>query len=327
MYDNQIQASMTLTVAAAAAPSQLTAVSISNVFQKNASANLNLSNFTLYDQYGSTISLLPGYSISVASSGLGISVSSLTSVNSSTVITAPNTVASYDLTFALKDASNNTLSSLNYNIQVVDAVSISSYQIEEIGLMYSERTGVEAYQKLINITGRTSTGTTVQLAYNSTTGLPQGISAITSTNSNFTTVARGGRLYLNANYTATGSTTISTWLKAYDSTGVELTQREVSASTLDPYMHNVYVENASVVITGTGGNFNFKDYVKAKDQYGVAYDWVTNNESTIYFSSNHSVATVNDSTDQFTVVGTGVCTLTIRFYARDIARTINLTVN
>jgi hypothetical protein len=315
---------MSLTVAAAAAPSQLTGVSIPSVFQKTASATLNLSNFTLSDQYGAPITLTAGYTILVASSaGLTITNSTVTSATPTTTITAPNTVANYDLVFTLKDSSNNTLSSQAFNIQVVDAAGISSYQFEAIGQMYSKAPTDPDYYKLINITGRTATGISVQLVYDGATGLPVGINNITSSNSAFTTTLIGGRLYLKANYSGNTSS-VSTTLKALYSTGLEAASTTATALIQAPYMYNLYLtESTKTMSIAAGVTHNFLTYIAAKDQYGVVYSLAA--AEIYYFTSNPAVISVDNSTDTFTLVASGTCTLRFMFPATD--RTLEMVIN
>jgi hypothetical protein len=323
-YDGRLQSTMSLTVAAAAAPSQLSAVSIPAVFQKTASATLNLSNYTISDQYGAPITLTTGYSILVASSaGLTITNPTVTTANPTTTITAPNTAANYDLVFTLKDPSNNTLSSQSFSIQVVDAAGISSYQFETIGTMYSKAPTNPDYYKLINITGRTATGISVQLVYDGATGLPVGINNITSSNSAFTTTLVGGRLYLKANYSGPASS-VSTTLKALYSTGLEAASTTATALIQDPYMYNLYLtETTKTMSIADGVTHNFLTYLAAKDQYGVTYSLGTT--EIYYFTSNSAVVSVDNATDTFTLVASGACTLRAIFPAT--GRTLEMVIN
>jgi hypothetical protein len=319
-YNNVAQATMQLTVMAAAAPSQITAVSMPTIFQKTASATLTTDSFTIYDQFGSAIALQAGYTISIEATGMMISQPNVTTINNSTVITAPATAGNYVVAFTLKDASNNTLSSTSVNVQVIETSSISSFQFDAIGIMYAKATGVEAYQKLINITGRTAMGVAVQLVYNSTTGLPDGISLITSSNANFTFVVRNSRLYLNANYTGTASSSVSTVLKIWHES-TELASTTATASTVPPYMYTVYFTNSTLSL-GTG-TYDFATYLAAKDQYGVAF--VLTGTDIVYMTSNASVVTVDNTLDRFTLVAPGQSTVKAYFPASD--RTLEMIVN
>lgn len=323
-YDGRLQATMSITVQAAAAPTQLTGVTLPTVFQKTAYANLALDSFALFDQYGAPIGLKAGYTIAVASSaGLDISNPSITTASATCIITAPNTAGNYDLVFTLKDPSNNTLSSQSMTVQVVDTTGISSYQFDVIGTMYSKAPADPNYQKLINITGRTSTGVSVQLVYDGATGLPVGIQNVTSSNSAFSTEVRGGRLYLKANYTQTASS-VSTTLKAWSSTGAELASTTATASTVPPYMQNVYfIETTKTMSIAAGALQNFFNFLAAKDQYGVNFSLA--GIDVFYMTTNANVISVDNAADTFTLLTAGTCTLKAYFPATD--RTLEMIVN
>ena len=322
-YDGRLQATMSITVQASAAPSQLTGVTLPTVFQKNAYANLTLDSFALFDQYGAPISLAAGYTITVASSGLTTDNPSITTATATAKITAPSTAGTYDLVFTLKDPSNNTLSSQSMSVQVVDTTGISSYQFDVIGTMYSKAPTDPNYQKLINITGRTATGVSVQLVYNPATGLPEGIQNVTSSNSAFSTEVRAGRLYLKANYTGTASS-VSTTLKAWSSTGAELASTTATASTVAPYMQNVYfIDTTKTLAISGGATKNFSNFLAAKDQYGVTFNLP--GIDVFYMTSNANVISVDNAADTFTLLTAGTCTLKAYFPATD--RTLEMIVN
>lgn len=324
-YDGKYQASMSVTVQAAAASSQLTGVTLPAVFQKTAHANLDLDSFALFDQYGSPIGLTPGYTIEVVSTaGLTISNPAITTMSPTCKITAPDEAKNYDLVFTLKDNLGNALSSQSMNIQVVDATGVSSYQFEQIGTMYSKAPGDANYHKLINITGRTSTGISVQLVYDAVTGLPVGVQNVTSSNAAFTTEVKGdGRLYLKANYDGSSSS-VSTTLKAWSTGGTELASTTVTASKTAPYMQNVYfIDTTKTLKISDGAVHNFSNFIEAKDQYGVAFDLTTTN--VYYMTTNAEVISVNNTTKQFTLLKAGTCTLKAYYPATN--RTIEMVVN
>ncbi|NLF35469.1 MAG: hypothetical protein GX585_05830, partial [Clostridiales bacterium] len=138
-YNNVPQSTMVLNVEASASPAQMTNVNIPSVFQKTAYADLTLDDFTIYDQYGLAIDLLPDYTISVTGAAtLSISNDTLTTSSGTTRITTPNTTGNYDIVFALKDPNGNTLATQSKVIEVVDAGGITSYQIESISNIYSK---------------------------------------------------------------------------------------------------------------------------------------------------------------------------------------------
>ena len=323
-YDDKFQSSMSITVQAAAASSQLTGVSIPTVFQKTAEANLDLDSFALFDQYGAPIGLTPGYTITVASTaGLVISNDNISTMAPNCTIKAPDATGNYDLVFTLKDNLGNTLSSQAMNIQVVDTTGIASYQIEQIGTMYAKAPGNPAYHKLINITGRTATGVSVQLVY-AANGLPEGIQNITSSNAAFDpTVVSGGRRYLKVDYTESASS-ISTVLKVWSTGGTELASITVTASTVKPYMQNVYFkETTKTMKISDGAVNNFSNFIEAKDQYGVVFDLTTTN--VYYMTTNAEVISVDNTTKQFTLLKAGTCT--VKAYYPATNRTIEMVVN
>ncbi len=324
-YDGKYQASMSVTVQAAAASSQLTGVTLPAVFQKTAHANLDLDSFALFDQYGSPIGLTPGYTIEVVSTaGLTISNPAITTMSPTCKITAPDEAKNYDLVFTLKDNLGNALSSQSMNIQVVDATGVSSYQFEQIGTMYSKAPGDANYHKLINITGRTSTGISVQLVYDAVTGLPVGVQNVTSSNAAFTTEVKGdGRLYLKANYDGSASS-VSTTLKAWSTGGTELASTTVTATKTAPYMQNVYFIDTTKTLSIAGGAVqNFANFLAAKDQYGVPFD-LTGIE-VYYMTTNAEVISVDNTTDTFTLLKAGTCT--VKAYYPKYDRTLEMVVN
>jgi len=306
-YDGKFQTSMAVTVNAAPVSSQLTAVKIPSVFQKKAVANLDLSSFTLYDQYGAQIELSEGYTIAITATGLTADNTPVSTINPTTNITAPDTTGYYDLVFTLKDPASKDLYTQSMRIQVVDEAGISSYQFEQIGTMYSKAPGNPNYHKLINITGRTATGVSVQLAYNATTGLPAGIDKFTSTNSEFTSIVSAGRLYLIANQPDTNnSASIATTLKVWYK-GTELASTTATATKLTPYMHNVYFVNTSVTLSMSDGTVrNFSDFLAAKDQYGVD---IALTGVTYLPPTDSDVISVDNATQKFTLLKAGTCTL------------------
>lgn len=316
-YNNVLQATMQLTVSAAAAPSQISAVSMPVIFQRTAASTLTLDSYAIFDQYGSAIALQAGYTINIVATGMTVSQANVTTINSSTIITALNTAGNYVVTFTLKDASNNTLSSRSVDVQVIETSSISSFQFDAIGIMYSKATGNADYRKLINITGRTATGIPVQLVYIPATGLPDGISNVTSSNSSFTTVVVGGRLYLDANYTGTAYSSLSTVLKAFSGTGTELASTTATASTVSPYMYTVYFTKATETLVGTG-TYSFSTYLVAKNQYGVSFP--LSGSDMVYMTTNASAVTVDNTLDTFTLVAPGQSTVKAYFPASDITR-------
>jgi len=324
-YDGKYQASMSVTVQAAAASSQLTGVTLPAVFQKTAHANLDLDSFALFDQYGAPIGLTPGYTIEVVSTaGLTISNPAITTMSPTCKITAPDEAKNYDLVFTLKDNLGNALSSQSMNIQVVDATGVSSYQFEQIGTMYSKAPGDANYHKLINITGRTSTGISVQLVYDAVTGLPVGVQNVTSSNAAFTTEVKGdGRLYLKANYDGSSSS-VSTTLKAWSTGGTELASTTVTATKTAPDMQNVYFIDTTKTLSIAGGAVqNFANFLAAKDQYGVPFD-LTGIE-VYYMTTNAEVISVDNTTDTFTLLKAGTCT--VKAYYPKYDRTLEMVVN
>lgn len=324
-YDGKYQASMSVTVQAAAASSQLTGVTLPAVFQKTAHANLDLDSFALFDQYGAPIGLTPGYTIEVVSTaGLTISNPAITTMSPTCKITAPDEAKNYDLVFTLKDNLGNALSSQSMNIQVVDATGVSSYQFEQIGTMYSKAPGDANYHKLINITGRTLTGISVQLVYDAVTGLPVGVQNVTSSNAAFTTEVKGdGRLYLKANYDGSSSS-VSTTLKAWSTGGTELASTTVTATKTAPYMQNVYFIDTTKTLSIAGGAVqNFANFLAAKDQYGVPFD-LTGIE-VYYMTTNAEVISVDNTTDTFTLLKAGTCT--VKAYYPKYDRTLEMVVN
>ncbi|MDD3093678.1 MAG: Ig-like domain-containing protein [Clostridia bacterium] len=329
LYDNIIQATLTVNVEEAAAPSQLTAVNLPTVFQKTAYADMTLDNFTIYDQYYSLIGLSTGYRIEISgTAGLTVAPSVLTSTNGTTRITAPNTVGNYDLIFSLKDPSGNTLSTQSMVITVIDSAAVTSYQIEPISNVYAkiETNGSladkTAYYKPINIVGRTSSGISVQLVYDPATGLPADILMITSTNNSFSFVVHNGKKHLTTTYDSTASS-ISTTIKIFTGQG-EVGSTTVTASSVAPYMHNVYFEQTSITLSRSSGvTKDFLDYLKAKDQYGVNY--VLGSANIYYMTTNSSIISVDNTADTFTLVATGACTLRAYFAATD--RTVEMNVN
>ena len=323
-YNDKFQSSMSITVNAAAASSQLTGVTLPTVFQKTAFANINLNSFALFDQYGGSIGLSAGYTITVATTaGLAISNPNITTINPDCTITAPNATGNYDLVFTLKDPANNTLSSQSMNIQVVDTTGVASYQFEQIGTMYAKAPANPDYHKLINITGRTATGVSVQLVY-AANGLPEGIQNITSSNAAFDpTVVSGGRRYLKVDYTESASS-ISTVLKVWSTGGTELASITVTASTVKPYMQNVYFkETTKTMKISDGAVNNFSNFIEAKDQYGVVFDLTTTN--VYYMTTNAEVISVDNTTKQFTLLKAGTCT--VKAYYPATNRTIEMVVN
>jgi hypothetical protein len=324
-YDGKYQASMSVTVQAAAASSQLTGVTLPAVFQKTAHANLDLDSFALFDQYGAPIGLTPEYTIEVVSTaGLTISNPAITTMSPTCKITAPDEAKNYDLVFTLKDNLGNALSSQSMNIQVVDATGVSSYQFEQIGTMYSKAPGDANYHKLINITGRTLTGISVQLVYDAVTGLPVGVQNVTSSNAAFTTEVKGdGRLYLKANYDGSSSS-VSTTLKAWSTGGTELASTTVTATKTAPYMQNVYFIDTTKTLSIAGGAVqNFANFLAAKDQYGVPFD-LTGIE-VYYMTTNAEVISVDNTTDTFTLLKAGTCT--VKAYYPKYDRTLEMVVN
>jgi len=326
-YDDKFQSSMSITVQAAAASSQLTGVSLPTVFQKTAVANLNLDSFALFDQYGAPIGLTTGYTIEITSAA-GLVISNNISTGTPTcTITAPNEAKNCDLVFKLLDDHGNTLSSQAMNIQVVDTTGIASYQIEQIGTMYYQAApGNAEYHKLINITGRTSTGQSVQWVY-AANGLPEGIQNITSSNAAFDpAVVSGGRRYLKATYTEppTAPSSVSTTLKAWSTGGTEVASITVTASKTAPYMQNVYfIETTKTMKISDGAVHNFSNFIEAKDQYGVVFNLASTN--VYYMTTNAEVISVDNTTKQFTLLKAGTCTLKAYYPAKN--RTIEMVVN
>jgi len=314
---------MSITVNAAAASSQLTGVTLPTVFQKTAFANINLNSFALFDQYGGSIGLSAGYTITVATTaGLAISNPNITTINPDCTITAPNATGNYDLVFTLKDPANNTLSSQSMNIQVVDTTGVS-YQFEQIGTMYAKAPANPDYHKLINITGRTATGVSVQLVY-AANGLPEGIQNITSSNAAFDpTVVSGGRRYLKVDYTGTDSS-VSTTLKAWSAGGAEVASITVTASATAQYMQNVYFKETTKTMSIAGGvDHNFSTFLEAKDQYGV--DFSLAGVDVYYMTTNSAVISVDNATGTFKLIAAGTCTLKAYYPATD--RTLEMVVN
>jgi hypothetical protein len=210
------------------------------------------------------------------------------------------------------------------NIQVVDATGVSSYQFEQIGTMYSKAPGDANYHKLINITGRTLTGISVQLVYDAVTGLPVGVQNVTSSNAAFTTEVKGdGRLYLKANYDGSSSS-VSTTLKAWSTGGTELASTTVTATKTAPYMQNVYFIDTTKTLSIAGGAVqNFANFLAAKDQYGVPFD-LTGIE-VYYMTTNAEVISVDNTTDTFTLLKAGTCT--VKAYYPKYDRTLEMVVN
>jgi len=323
-YNDKFQSSMSITVNAAAASSQLTGVTLPTVFQKTAFANINLNSFALFDQYGGSIGLSAGYTITVATTaGLAISNPNITTINPDCTITAPNATGNYDLVFTLKDPANNTLSSQSMNIQVVDTTGVASYQFEQIGTMYAKAPANPDYHKLINITGRTATGVSVQLVY-AANGLPEGIQNITSSNAAFDpTVVSGGRRYLKVDYTGTASS-VSTTLKAWSAGGAEVASITVTASATAQYMQNVYFKETTKTMSIAGGvDHNFSTFLEAKDQYGV--DFSLAGVDVYYMTTNSAVISVDNATGTFKLIAAGTCTLKAYYPATD--RTLEMVVN
>ena len=98
----------------------------------------------------------------------------------------------------------------------------------------------------------------------------------------------------------------------------------VTASSVAPYMHNVYFEQTSITLSRSSGvTKDFLDYLKAKDQYGVNY--VLSSANIYYMTTNSSIISVDNTADTFTLVATGACTLRAYFAATD--RTVEMNVN
>jgi len=188
--------------------------------------------------------------------------------------------------------------------------------------MYAKAPANPDYHKLINITGRTATGVSVQLVY-AANGLPEGIQNITSSNAAFDpTVVSGGRRYLKVDYTGTASS-VSTTLKAWSAGGAEVASITVTASTTTPSMQNVYFKETTKTMAKGGPANNFADFIEAKDQYGVVFDLTATN--VYYMTTNAEVISVDNTTKQFTLLKAGTCTLKAYYPATN--RTIEMVVN
>ncbi|MDD3386843.1 MAG: InlB B-repeat-containing protein, partial [Candidatus Pacebacteria bacterium] len=316
-------------VAQYSVPSQLSQVVLPDALIKTAYFDITLDDFIIYDQKGELVNLIEEYWIEIlGDSELTISNSIISIASGTTRIYAPNVIGYYDLVFLLKDPNGNVLSTQSTTIQVVNSTDITSYQIEPISNVYAkiETNGSladkTAYYKPINIVGRTSSGISVQLVYDPATGLPADILMITSTNNSFSFVVHNGKKHLTTTYDSTASS-ISTTIKIFTGQG-EVGSTTVTASSVAPYMHNVYFEQTSITLSRSSAlTKNFLDYLKAKDQYGVNYD--LDSVNIYYMTTNSSIISVDNTSDTFTLVATGACTLRAYFAATD--RTVEMVVN
>ncbi len=266
-FNNIVQGTLTVQVMEAPKPIQINNVNIASAFQKEASADLTFDNFSISDQYGRVVDLAeyPGYKINIKGSN-GWNVDVDLDINGKT-ITAPNADGNYTLTFKLLLGATE-IASLDKSVNVLGEDGVSSYQIESIGLMYAG--GGADYWKKVNITGRSSTGATVQLKYNNE-GLPSGVSELKVTNTtNFEKEIIGGRIVLKAKALANTSSTATTKLQLVSNTGLILTTLEtVESRGATP---QVNLNTLVIEYTPAAGGVSAKVKVLGKDQYGVASD-------------------------------------------------------
>lgn len=295
-YDGNYMGTFSVTVVEAAKPVQIVAVNLPTAFQTTATRTLTAADLTIKDQYGDDFDLAgTGYSVQVellgtSSTYLGVVGNSITDSTSS-VFTATSTQGTATVKLTVMDPSTGAITNSEYQttVEVVGAEDIATYTFESVPVMYGAAgTAGTAYERTLVINGKTSSNKTVQLAGGPK---PAGIDLVTSDGANFTF----NETTMKLSAQAAGTTYIKAWVS-----GSPVASVTVTATATAPVVTTLYFDSASIT-KANSTTFNAKDYMVAKDQYGVD---VKATASFFFASSNTTYATVNASTGAVTTTAT-----------------------
>ena len=175
-----------------------------------------------------------------------------------------------------------------FNIKTIDVADITSYAFSTV--------------KLLQVTGASATTTVVgKDAAANTVALPAGhVTLLTSDSALFT--VNSAAMTVTAAGTTAGTGNISAWIGA-----TKIATTVVTSSTTAPTVAKLEFAKTSYDVTGAVGSTNntvAADLTKTS-QYGVSIT-----ETGYWTSSDRTVATVNPTTGEITVVSSGVVTVT-----------------
>lgn len=277
-YSGIYKGNLLVTVYDAPEPQAITEINFPTKFEEGASKGITLDDVVVRDQYGDIFDLSgTNYRIQIERTS-GTTMSAGTIVPATFTATATEGTTTFimrinHLTNGIVAGSENAIA-----IEVVETEDITNFAFDPVGIMYAGGIGGTNYYRTLVINGKIGSDIVVLAGG----AVPSSITLVSSTNSDF--VLDGGTLELYAN--AEGQTTIKAWMG-----GEVKAQITITASSEAPEVTTmVFTENPHTM--GNSTTFDVKTIFTIKDQYGVD---ITSSASINYYSSVHTVATINSS--------------------------------